>query len=419
LDGQKSEPATVPHPPENNSSAAPWLEGVKILDLCNVLAGPQISSTLVRFGANVTALGPIHSTMDPWNTVIYGLQVNQGKRSVLTNIATPQGREILDRLLQQTDIVTYNGPDRQIQALGLDPERLREINPNLILCKLDCYGGPCPGPRSHHPGYDDTTQASTGVMTRFGGPDTPEEHAHMGTIDVLGGIAGAFGAAVALFQRRRGGTQRFVKTSLAAAGQLLQAPYMYDHEGRAPFDEPSGRDVKGNGAFYHCYGAVDCAIFIAVPPDRIAAVECIPGLEGIALESVKDQKARLFKIIGGAPSTHWQQQFRAAGACAMPLGSLEALRARFSVSVESARPAACTYRFVRHTDHPAGRPVTLVDWAGVRPADTPIVTGHPAPKFGAHTREVLCELGYSTDEVERLFDDGIVCESWSKNYMPT
>ena len=83
--------------PPPASQARPWLDGIKILDLCNVLAGPQISSTLVRFGAEVTALGPIHSTMDPWNTVIYGLQVNQGKRSILADITSDNGREILDR----------------------------------------------------------------------------------------------------------------------------------------------------------------------------------------------------------------------------------------------------------------------------------------------------------------------------------
>ena len=403
----------------NDVKRQPALAGIKVLDLCNVLAGPQISSTLVRFGADVIALGPIHSTMDPWNTVIYGLQVNQGKRSVLADIRDPEGREILDALLRKVDIVTYNGPDRQLAELGLDPDRLHQINPGLILCKLDCYGGTRIGPRSHHPGYDDTTQASTGIMSRFGGPETPEEHAHMGTIDVLGGIAGAFGAAVALLQRKRGGTHRFVKTSLATSGQLLQSPFMYDHKGRAAFSEPSGRSVLGDGPFYRCYQASDGWLFLAVPKMRIEALEGIPGLENIATLQARIQTERLANVIASKPRSAWQARIAALGGSAIALGSLQELRTRFTRDFSAEAGTNLTFQFVKHSSHPCGRAVTLVDWSGIRPGTLPIRHGTPAPKYGEHTRSVLTELGYQAKEVERLFGAGIVSESWSKDYMPT
>ena len=405
--------------PQNGDSRTPALAGIKILDLCNVLAGPQISSTLVRFGADVLALGPIQSTMDPWNTVIYGLQVNQGKRSALVDIKSPEGRKILDALLRKVDIVTYNGPDRQLADLGLDPERLHEINPDLILCKLDCYGGTRVGPRSHHPGYDDTTQASTGIMSRFGGPETPEEHAHMGTIDVLGGICGAYAAAIALLQRKRGGSLRFVKTSLAAAGQLLQCPFMYDHTGRAAFSEPSGRNVLGDGPFYRCYQASDGWLFLAIPESQVEALQAISGLEDISMLSAETLIQRLSEVIAGKPVSLWHTEMAALGGCAIALGSLQDLRARYVHDFGDAAGPGRSFQFVRHRTHPCGRTVTLVDWSGIRPGTLPIQHGTPAPKYGADTRSVLTELGYQSTEIEGLLEAGIVSESWSKDYMPT
>jgi crotonobetainyl-CoA:carnitine CoA-transferase CaiB-like acyl-CoA transferase len=221
-----------------------------------VIAGPTIASTLARFGAEVISIDTTAPTLDPWNAVIFGLHANRGKRSLLANLKSPGGREILDRLLGRVDLVTINALDSQLEPLGLDPARLKAINPDLILCQLDAFGGPRRGPRSNYPGYDDLAQASTGVMARFGGGlETPEEHAHFGTIDVLAGFSTALAAAVALVKRARGGGGDVARSSLAAAGQLIQLPFMVDYEGRAPFDEPSGREVKGAHALYRCYEA--------------------------------------------------------------------------------------------------------------------------------------------------------------------
>ncbi len=100
-------------------------------------------------------------------------------------------------------------------------------------CHLDAFGGPRVGPRSDYPGYDDLVQASTGIMARFGGSlSTVEEHAHVGTIDVLAGLCGAFATSLALWRRERTGKGEMARASLAAAGQWLQVRFMYDFEGR-------------------------------------------------------------------------------------------------------------------------------------------------------------------------------------------
>ena len=123
-------------------------------------------------------------------------------------------------------------------------------------------------------------------MSRFGGSiKTPEEHAHLGTIDVLTGFAGAFAVATALYKRKTTGKTDVARTSLAACGQLFQAPFTYDYEGRALFDEPSGRHIKGDGSLYRCYEASDGWFFMGMHnPDALAhhVLESIEGLEGIS-----------------------------------------------------------------------------------------------------------------------------------------
>ena len=184
-----------------------WLSGLKVLDLTNVIAGPTIGSTLARYGAEVTLVQPVQPSVDPWNTIVFGIHAQRGKQSILLNLSSAKGREALDRLVAGVDVITFNGTDAQRDKLGLSPERLRAFNPRLILAQLDAFGGPERGPKSDHLGYDDLAQAATGVMMRFGGGmETPEEHAHFGTIDVLTGYCAcvAIGGGIAAPEANRG-----------------------------------------------------------------------------------------------------------------------------------------------------------------------------------------------------------------------
>ena len=145
-------------------AGAGWLEGLKVLDLTNVIAGPTIGSTLARYGAEVTLVQPVEPSVDPWNTVVFGLHAQRGKQSMLLNLASDEGQEVLARLMAETDVITMNGTDEQRAKLGLSPERLEAINPALILVQLDAFGGPHRGPKSDHLGYDDLAQSTFRVI---------------------------------------------------------------------------------------------------------------------------------------------------------------------------------------------------------------------------------------------------------------
>src|SRR5690606_2510350 len=94
-----------------------WLDDVKILDLTNIIAGPTGASTLARFGASVIKIDPPTPSFDPWNTVVYGLQGNRGKDSMLLDLRSAEGRGILRKLLRDIDVVTINATDPQLERL--------------------------------------------------------------------------------------------------------------------------------------------------------------------------------------------------------------------------------------------------------------------------------------------------------------
>lgn len=397
-----------------------WLEGVNILDMSNVIAGPMAGETLARFGADVIKLDPVKPTYDPWNTVLIGMQVHRGKRSILANIKHEEGKEVFQRLIQWADIIIFNGPDRQLEPLGLDSSSLNVINPNVILCQLDAWGGPQQGPCSNYVGYDDLVQAATGIMARFGGSiDTPEEHAHLGTIDVLTGFSAAFAAATALYKRQRTGQIDVARTSLSATGQLLQIPFMYDFEGRAPFNEPSGRYAKGDGPLYCCYEAADGWFFLAAKEnslDRLEMIEELQGASTLARDELEDFLSSRFKM---RDLNYWVTKLLDADIGVTVMGSLADLREKY-ISLSEMEPHARggTYQFTRYEQHPSGHRVDLVAPAAIRPKYAELTIPAPAEKYGKDTRQILAQLGFSDQEIQNMLNAGVVSESWGEQYLP-
>jgi crotonobetainyl-CoA:carnitine CoA-transferase CaiB-like acyl-CoA transferase len=394
-----------------------WLSGLKVLDLTNVIAGPTIASTLARFGAEVISIGGVRPTMDPWNAIIFGMHAGRGKRSILLDLKSTEGRDALDRLLKWADVVTANATDRQLAGIGLDPDRLKALNPKLILCQLDCYGGPRSGPRSDDPGYDDLAQASTGVMARFGGSlDTPEEHAHFGTIDVLGGFCGVLAIGAALVKRAKTGDGDVARVSLCAAGQLI----MYDYPGRGPFDEPSGRKINGWGPLYRAYEAEDGWFFLAARDERLPAIDAIERLSGARDLRGRELEAHLAARFATASISHWVDVLGQADVGAHRLDKMHAVRDAH-LKAESQGPAdlsGSTFSFIRHDAHPSGRWIDLVAPNAIRPTKASISVPGPMPKPGTHTRTILTEFGFGRAEIEDMISRRIAGEQWCEKYLP-
>lgn len=403
------------HPNNSPTQGAPWLAGITVLDMTNVIAGPTIAGTMTRFGARVIKLDSAKPTFDPWNTVACGLYANLGKESMLVDVKTPAGKEILLQLIRTVDIITINATGLQLESLGLTKRELEEVNERVILCHLDAFGGPKLGPRSNYPGYDDLVQASTGVMERFGGSmDTVEEHAHFGTIDVLAGFCGVFATAMALLQREITGKGDIARTSLAAAGQWLQSRFMYDYEGRPPFNEARGREVKGEGAWYRCYKAADGWFFLAalgLDLATLASSELLAPASKIDPEKLEPWLEILFST---QSVKYWKEHLQELDIAVQPLESMANVR---DSSIGNP-PALNTVSFHKDSDHPSGRDIVHVAATAVRPSRAELVSLPAAEKYGMSTGSILREFGYSQDQISELLHNGVIAESWSKQYLP-
>ena len=421
LKEQQRMPTKLPRPKPNREKAG-WLDGVRVLDMCNVIAGPHSVSYLARFGAEVIKIDPAIPNYDCWNTVIFSLSHGRGKRSILADISSGEGREVFEKLVASVDVIVWNAPDRQVKAMGLDAEGLKKLNPEAIFCKLDCFGGVRPGPRTDYLGYDDLVQATTGIMLRFGGSmETPEEHAHVGTIDVMCGFGGSLGIAAALYQKLKTGRIGRPRTSLSALSGLAQIPFCYDYERRGLFDEPSGREVNGYDdlvRFY--YTASDRFLLLSAEEVDLPRMNAVEGLEGIIDVPADERAAFLAAAFMTAAADDWTERLQAADIGATMCDNIESIRAYNS------RPADGTpgteqgsYAFSIYEDHPSGHVITQLDPFAIRPAHSSIYALDPAEKFGQSTRAILEDLGYAADEIDRMIAQGAVSESWSREYLPS
>lgn len=399
-----------------------WLDGVRVLDLCNVIAGPHSCAYLARFGAEVIKIDPAQPLYDCWNTVIFGMTHMRGKRSVLADLRSPEGREIFEKLVKSVDVVVWNATDRQVKAMGLDLDGLKALNPQAIFCQLDCFGGVRTGPRTDYLGYDDLVQAATGIMLRFGGSmETPEEHAHVGTIDVMCGFGAALGIAAALYQRAKTGRPGRARTSLSALTGLAQIPFCYDYKTRGPFNEPAGPVAKGNDALTRLYDtASGHSLLLGASEADLPRLITVEGLAGLTEKPRADWSHFLQEMLLTEAAETWLSRFLAANIGAAVCENIESIRSA------NARPAdnapgteRGSYSFSVYADHPSGHAVTQLDPYAIRPVTGNIYALPPAEKYGSSTSKVLRTLGYSESQIKNFIAKGVVSDSWSREYLPS
>ncbi len=395
-----------------------WLDGVRVLDLTNVIAGPHSAAFLARFGAEVIKLDPVKPLYDPLIGTLFSFQTSMGKRSALADITSPEGREVFNRLVRSVDLVVINAPERQLAALGLDHDALQAVHPGVLFCRLDCLGGPLPGPKTDYIGYDDIIQAHSGIMSRFGGVDTPEEHAHLGTLDVNCGFAAGLSVAVALYRKRRTGAVSRSRTSLSAVTNLAQIKFAFDYEGRAPFDEPSGRSVLGHDEMSRFYQTAEGWLFLDSHFDQTTALDRVPGLEGIAAANNVGEFLKTAFLT--APAADWADRLHAADIAAAEPLSIETLRGMYSREGDGQVGTAMgSFAFSVHRDHPSGHCVTQIDHYAIRPSDSGIRAISLPERWGHSTREVLGSVGYDDLEIASMVERNVASLGWSREFLPS
>ncbi|MFO0995117.1 MAG: CoA transferase [Alphaproteobacteria bacterium] len=390
------------------------LDGITILDLTNVIAGPTIAGTLARFGARVIKIDGTTPHFDPFITVGLALQAGRGKESLLLDLKEERGRKILDRLIARADLITFNGTASQIRALGLDQESLRRVNPRTCLVQLSAFGGPREGPMSAYKGFDEVLQAATGIMARLTPPGTPpEEYAQFGTVDVITGVCGAVAALASLIAREREGVSQQAATSLAAGAALMQLPFMVSGiADGAEADPPYGREE----ANYAVIRAADGWLFLGAERARLPSI--LTALDAGGPGS--NARERIAQACLERPIAEIEAHLTPTGAAVHRLMDYESLRARHRVDESGAEEAQRSRDafFVRYRTHPLA--LELAGQCAIRFARRPVRFTAPSPKYGRDTLRILDELGLTTGEIERLRQAHVVAETWPHHstYLP-
>ena len=414
-DDVRAEAATArsaprPQVPSGSALSSP-LEGITVIDLGLAAAGPFGAQLLGQLGAKVIKVQPRHDGY--WMSSHLGMSCNMGKQSLAIDLKTPEGLEVLHRLVDRADVVHTNMRYGAAQKLGVDYDALRAIRPDLIYCHTRGFER---GERDSLPGNDQTGAALAGIDWLDGGLDDDGTPIWPNTSlgDTGNGLLSAIAVVQALYHRDRTGEGQFVDTSIMYAHLLNTSMAWITADGETRGDRPSLDQMQlGWHPLYRLYATEDDWISLAAVTDQhwTALVDAldVPELRGPRFAScaARDEHASALEHLLGAafaerPSAVWVDLLDAAG---VPCEATHEER----VCELFDDPDVRERRWIASYEHPV---IGRVDAAGllVDFDATPGVLWGAAPTIGQHSRNVLHELGYDTAEVEQLVVDGIVLD---------
>ena len=399
------------------------LEGIRVLDLSRVLAGPWASQLLADYGAEVIKIerpGKGDDTREwgpPWlrdregretRESAYFLSTNRNKRSVTVNLASPAGQGIVRELAARSDVLIENFRVGALARFGLDAASLRADNPGLVYCSISAYGQQ--GPRAGEAGYDAMIQASAGLMSLTGDADGPPQKTGVAVSDLMAGMYAASAILAALFARRDGGEGQVIDVPLydTQLAWLANQAMNYLVSGDVPSRHGNGHP---NIVPYQAFATRDGYLVLAVGNDGqfAACAECL-GLADLATDPRFASNAarvrhrdelvpRIAERIAAGSTAEWLERF---GALGIPCGPVNDLEQAF------ADPQVGARGLLARLPHPLAGDVPGVAHP-VRLSATPARAVRAAPLLGEHTDEVLSRvLGYGDERIASLRAEGAI-----------
>ena len=383
-----SHSATAPSATAPNGTRWP-LDGVKVLDLGNFLAGPFGPMQLADLGADVIKLES--ATGDPMRHVEWSfVGCQRGKRSIALDLKSPEARPALEALIRWADVVHHNLRMPAARRLGVDYDSVRAIKPDVIYCHTSSYGPR--GPRADWPGYDQLFQSSCGWEVAGAGEGNRPMWHRLGFCDHLCAMASVVTTLLALYHRDRTGTAQAVASSLLGAGVLTNSETYLDPNGELVPIPVLDHDQTGVAPWYRIVHVADGWIAIAATTDEQRAA--LAEVAGVA--DVVDAADAL-----GARTR--DEVLDALAAAGVPSDVVRQEQGeQFFLSPEN-QAAGLVARYPHPIYGMVEQPGAFWDFG-----DLDVRLDKAPPALGEHSVEILRELGFEGDEIDRLVGEGVV-----------
>jgi CoA:oxalate CoA-transferase len=419
------------------------LDGVKILEFSEIIAAPFAGMLLSDMGAEVIKVEP--PAGEPWRLTAQFMplesrtfmSLNRGKRGLAIDLKTPEGREVVHKLVPSMDVVIINYRPDTPYNLGIDYETLSALNPRLIYVENTAYGRK--GPWSYRPGYDIIAQAVTGLMATDNKTDDRglPQPMNPAMADFGTGISICWAVCAALYARERTGKGQKVEASLmgtalavqtgglmyidsvdADTNSLIQGRIRELRQSGASFKEiqearmAQTAQFRAGNAYYRCYFTQDGVVAVGCLSDALrrkaAAAMGVtdprfddPNLGMYSPESREIGRKvveEAEKIMLTKTTEEWVSIFDAAGVPAGPFRSIDELRSE---------PQVIENDLVVDLEHPLVGHLQMVG-APLKFSETPSRVRGPSPTLGQHNDEILSELGYGQDAIDALRSAGVI-----------
>lgn len=391
------------------------LDGVRVLDLSKVLAGPLCAQYLGDLGAEIIKVEPVGQGDEtrgwppfpaPGLGTVY-LSANRNKRSIAINMKTEKGQALVHELAKSADVAIESFGTGVAERLAIDADSLRALNDRLIHCSISGFGRT--GPLKNSPGYDVILQAFSGIMSMTGDEGGGYIRSPISPIDQMTGVHAFSGILAGLLAREKSGKGASIQVSLfdTALGLLGYNLQTFWERGVQPAKCGSSHESL---CPYQAFEAADGPIMIGVANDNLWRKFCaVAGLKSIVDDpkfrtnsNRVTHRAETLDHVQSAIATRTVGQWNAAltevGIPCSPINTLAQLLEH---------PHTRTNQTIMQYDHVAagrlncvGHPVTFV---GEERS-----VGLPPPMLGQHTDEVLKEMGLSPETIERLRREGVV-----------
>ena len=408
----KKSPGEIRSPNTPVDSAPGALEGIRVLDLSRVLAGPYCTMTLADLGADVIKVE--HPTIGDetrkWGPPFVGefssyfLSVNRNKRSIGLDLSTPGGREALFDLLGESQILVENFRPASRSKLQLDPVQTGSRNAGIVHCHFYAYTPD--GPASEYPGYDLSIQAESGLMSITGERDGPPTKVGVAIIDVCAGMHAATAILAAMLRRERTNQGEYIQVGLldVAVASLVNVVQGHLVSGQRPLRYGNAHP---NIVPYRDFQTKDLPIVVAAGNDQQWAALCtVLNLESWTREpefATNDARVRnretvesvLQKVFKEHPRSDWIERLRQAGVPTGPVNAIdEVLEDYPDLQFDLDLTPASNVSSIR---------------SPLRLDQAPVGYRLPPPKLGQHTDEVLNTVaGYGEGKIAKLRREGAI-----------